>query len=92
MSDIDDHYEGRENSMIDTYRIVRKLGTGTFGRVFLCMTTESRQQPKKRVLPKIKQSKYRMQTDREKEKRDEEALAEAEEANKHLIHESEAAV
>jgi len=54
MSDIEDHYEATKDHMIDSYRVVKKLGTGTFGRVFLC----SRLNPecaKQTITNKIKQ-------------------------------------
>lgn len=41
MSDIEGHLDAHEGCTIDKYRVIRKLGTGTFGRVFLCAPTAS---------------------------------------------------
>lgn len=83
MSDIEDHYDGEPHTMIDKYRIVRKLGTGTFGRVFLCNMVSDRP-----VLPSksankmsVKQGKKMgKRFDMDRARRDEEALQEAEAA------------
>jgi hypothetical protein len=73
--------------MIDKYRIVRKLGTGTFGRVFLCVAPN--ESARTQTTPKSKGPKntYRLLAkgrfnkkgdDAERARRDEEALLEAE--------------
>jgi serine/threonine protein kinase len=83
MSDIEDHYDGEPHSMIDKYRIVRKLGTGTFGRVFLCNTVVERSGLPSKSANKMyfKQGKkIGKKFDSDRARRDEEALQEAEAA------------
>ena len=45
MSDIEDHLDASPGFFIDQYKVVRKLGTGTFGRVFLCLKQQAHSGP-----------------------------------------------
>ena len=75
MSDIEDHYESEPGRTILGYRIVRKLGTGTFGRVFECVQTTPLPTAHAQQSKHKKKFKYSHQ---ERAARDEEALREAE--------------
>jgi dual-specificity kinase len=81
MSDIEDHFDAEPGKTILGYKVVRKLGTGTFGRVFECQSTAMPSQTAPVARPKHNK-KFKCSSshaDRaERARRDEEALLEAE--------------
>lgn len=77
MSDIEDHLQASPGYVIDQYKVIRKLGTGTFGRVFLCQ----KHVPQATAASKKfkKHNKHLSRYDKSvRDQRDEEALQEAE--------------
>lgn len=85
MSDIEDHLDAPEGFFIDQYRVVRKLGTGTFGRVFLCASLEkhsAKTTTHASKAPALGNKQKQKLSRAERDRLDEEALAEAESAVK----------
>jgi serine/threonine protein kinase len=58
MSDIEDHLDASPGFFIDSYKVVRKLGTGTFGRVFLCQKQQYHAPAQQSLGKKFKKARH----------------------------------